>query len=477
MQQVLAIDLGTSGCRSALFNQNLEILASAKVDYSLLVHSEAEIDQNPRDWWDGAKQTIQNLGKIMDLQNVRAISISSQGISLTPVSGSGEFLSNAISWLDTRAVQEEKTVRDLYGKQELYQRTGVISSPLYSLPKLVWMKKNRSPVFERAEKILLPMDVLLLRLTGNMVTDHTMATGTMCYNIRSRQWDEALLCEQGLSASKLPEIFDAGSVAGTILPEVARELGLPADVVVAVGGQDQKCAAYGAGATEKITTASIGTCTCITKLTSTLDLDRRMQIPCFSYLKEGLWDLEGIINTTGSALQWFRDKFAPGYTFRQLDDLAATASAPGTVKFYPNLAGAGSPYWEKGMGMFAELTLDSDVGQCTRAILEGVAYNIRANLDRMDEMGKPTEELRLFGGGANSPLWCQIIADVIGRPVTQMRSSDTALAGAARLAFESIGIQTGTVKKGNSFFPAASRDLYEEAYASYESFRKRAFLV
>lgn len=476
MDYVLAIDLGTSGCRSAVFDKELNLIGLAKREYPLLIRSEVEIEQDPEEWWEKVKETIWELGEEGHLEKVKAISISSQGISLTPVDREGKCLSGAISWLDTRAAEEGKNLKERYGRWKLYRHTGVISSPLYSLPKLMWLKKCRETLYQETYKFLLPMDMLLLRLTGKMVTEHTMASGTMYYNIATRKWDEKFLNEQGLDVQKLPPIYQAGTEAGKILPHVAEELGLSRDVIVAVGAQDQKCAAYGAGANASITTASIGTCTCITKLTASLKLKKTMRIPCFSYLQEGLWDFEGIINTTGSALQWFRDQFAKGSTFQQLDALSEKVQRPGSVRFYPNLSGAGSPHWEKGGGIFSELTLESGMGHCVLAILEGVAYNIRANLEELDRQGQRTEELRLFGGGAGSPLWCQIIADVINRPVVQMKSSDTALAGAARLAYKSLGIKTEPVPEGKKFYPGQKREHYEETYLEYEKFRKRACL-
>ena len=255
---------------------------------------------------------------------------------------------------------------------------------------------------------LMPMDFIQYRLCGNCVTDHTMAAGTMMYDIHGQAWMEDLLGENGIGAGLLPDIAWAGSVAGTLLPETAKELGLGTDVIVAVGAQDQKCAAYGGGASEQVVTVSLGTGSCITKLSEAPVLDDEMRIPVFSYLYQGCWDMEGVVNTAGSALEWFRKKFAPSMDYEELSGMAAHAETGG-LKFYPYLSGGASPHWGEGAGAFTGLTLQSGIPECVRALLEGIAYHIKANTDVMDKAGQAADTLRVFGGGSKSDLWCRLI--------------------------------------------------------------------
>lgn len=476
MDLALSIDLGTSGCRCAVFDDGLRMLACAKTDYPLIVRSETEIDQDAEVWWQAVRTTAREVIAAVEEPAIRAISICSQGLSVVPVDANGHVLHSAISWLDTRATRELERFVAAFGRVGLRSRTGLFASPLYSAAKVMWMWEHLPDVMDKAHAVLLPMDFILLRLTGRAVTNYTMANGTMFYSAAKRDWDDELLSFVGMDREMLPVISKAGSDLGPILPEVAKEWGLVGDVRVAVGAQDQKCAAYGAGVSESTATASLGTASCISRLITRPYLSEKVEIPCFSYLYGDMWDLEGIVNTAGSSLKWFRDTFAPEHSFERLDGLAEGNGQPSGVFFTPYLAGSASPRWSGGVGMFYGLTLGTGVGQCARAVLEGVAYHIRENLDAMDAIGGRSNELRLFGGGAVSDLWCRIIADVVSRPVARMASYDTALIGAARLAFESIGIETAPAEVAARFEPDSGRaGLYEEAYGLYMSVREKCY--
>ncbi|MCC8166027.1 MAG: hypothetical protein LIQ31_07720 [Planctomycetes bacterium] len=476
MNFVLAVDLGTSGCRSAVYDENLRMISCAKVDIALIVRSDTEIEQDAEAWWRAVGETVREAVAACDAGNIRALAMSAQGISVVPVDKDGHVLANALSWLDSRATRQLAVLLERYGEQPLYRRTGLLGSPLYTAAKLMWMREQMPDIMDRAHKILLPLDFVQYRLTGEIATNHTMAGGTMLYNLQSGDWDDDLLTAVGVNRNALPKIRQAGTPLGDILPDVAREWGLPAGVRVAIGAQDQKCAAHGAGVAGDIAAVSLGTASCISRLIERRELNGSVKIPCFPYLRGDVWDLEGIVNTGGSAFSWFRDVFAPGRSFDDLTALAEIAGGPGIVNFYPYLARPASPHWGEGTGMFSGLTLGTDLGQCARAVLEGVAYRIRENIDAMDSLGRRTRELRLFGGAAASDLWCRIIADAVGRPVARMASPDAALQGAAKLAFESVGIATPPAGIDTCFEPdAAAAARYAEAFHKYERDREKFF--
>ena len=265
MPYVLTIDFGTSGCRSAIYNENLDMLCVSVEEYPLIVHSEAEIEQDANIWWEKAKATIKNVvsSSGINVKEIRSLSISSQGIAFVPIDRQGNTLSNAISWLDTRAQSETEEIEARYGMPEIYQRTGKRISGVYSLPKLIWFKNNCTEIYNAAWKILLPLDYIQFKLSGRCVTDHTMAGGTMFYNVQTQQWDTEILDTYGLDVQKLPEIAWAGTTIGTISPDVAEELGLCKELVIVNGAQDQKCAALGAGASQEVAAISLGTGTCL----------------------------------------------------------------------------------------------------------------------------------------------------------------------------------------------------------------------
>jgi xylulokinase len=344
---------------------------------------------------------------------------------------------------------------------------------------LICFRQHRKQLYDEAWKILLPLDFIQRRLCGAFVTDHTMASGTMFYDVGTQYWAADLLAQNGLSAEKLPDIAWAGSVIGTILPNVADELGLRHDVLIVNGAQDQKCAAIAAGAARNIAAISLGTGSCLAQISALPVRDPEMRIPFFSYARQSEWDLEGVVSTAGSAYRWFQKELANGQSFSVLDDSAAHVGLPNSVLFFPYLSGVSSPNWSEGSGTFTGLSRSSTIGHMARAVLEGVAYNIRENLEVMADVCGSAQELRLYGGGSKSPLWCQIIANVTGKRVVRLISSETALAGAAILAFQPLAVNApACLPCADSFLPHAEEiALYDASYRRYEAIRQKFFGV
>jgi xylulokinase len=479
MSIVLSIDLGTSGCRSALYDEKLNMLASESVSYPLILISDTEVEQDANLWWSSVKETIQMVvvGSGVKASEIAGISVSAQGISYVPLDSKGDTLCNSVSWLDTRAAKETEELNSRYGADEIYRITGKRLSPLYTLPKLMKLRSDKPDIYEKAWKLLLPMDYIMLKLCGRCVTDHTMAAGTMFYDIRNCCWSDKLLRDNCIDISKLPELCYAGETAETILPTVAEELGLSKKAVVAVGGQDQKCAALSAGVSRTVATVSLGTGGCITRLFDTPVLDDKMRIPAFTFLLEDTWELEGLINTAASAYQWFRDNFTPTVSFAELDSFAEKAGGPLKEMFFPYLQGDASPNWSGGSGTFTGLAIISDLPRLARAVLEGVAYRIKENVEVIDSFSGETCELRIFGGGAKSDLWCNIISEATNKPVSRLPSSDAALAGAAMLAFKAINnIMPEPFIPKQTFYPDTEKSrMYQDAYYDYEKIRRIYF--
>jgi len=476
---LLGIDLGTTGCKAAVYSVTGELLGENYLECPLVKPSPGVVEQDAALWWDLTREAIRQAlcAANVDGHTVRALSVSSQGISFVPVDESGRPLSNAISWLDTRAMAEVGTILNRYSEADLFALTGKRASPVYLLPKLLWLRCHRPEIYNRASKFLMAHDYLLCQLTGRFVTDPSMAGGTLIYDIRGLEWNRGLLAAFQIPEERLPEVRWAGTSLGQIRPEVARELGLSEAVMVVVGGQDQKCAALGAGIRPGAATVSLGTATAITCVTDHPVLDPQRCIPVFPFVRREKWALEGVVGTSGAALKWLLQTFFPGQSYRKLDELAA-GSPPGSngVRFYPHLMGATSPHWRADVwGAFLGLTLAVGSGDMVRSLLEGVAFQIRTNLQVIEGMGISVEELILFGGGSRSPLWPQIISDVTGKSVVVPPTVDMATWGACILAGHGVGALTDgdrellTARGGRSHFypqPEAVKR-YEEVYHQY----------
>lgn len=483
METVLSIDLGTSNCRSAIFTQDLKLISISQKEYPLINISISEIEQDSDLWWATAKETIKAaINKAGDMgHNISSISISTQGLSLLPVDKNGKPLTNAISWLDTRAKEQTKKLVERYGFRDVFYYAGKRANATYTLPKLLWFKEHCPDLYEKTYKFLLPLDFLHYKLCGKFYTDHTIASGTMYYDISKQTWAEDILKDFSLDSHKLPDIVWSGTPLGRILPELADEFRISHSVVITAGGQDQKCAALGAGIREGAATVSLGTASCISYLSDAPIFDPQCRIPSFSFLFPSQWALEGIVNVCSPCYDWFRHSFAEGVSFKDLDRLMENArhKTDEFVFFYPYFTGASSPYWlADAKPTFTGMSLTTDKWKMCRSVLEGVSCNIKSNLLVMAEITRPAKELRVYGGGANSSFYPQLIADITNIPVTILPSSETALIGAALLAFLGAGIVPDVRQEENETIYIPDPDavsLYKEYYQQYEKTRIQFF--
>jgi xylulokinase len=456
MSLLLGVDLGTTGCKAAVFDGRVPdasagdahpghaLLGEAYLEYGLITLSPTMIEQDPHTWWELTCRAIRAaIGKAgVDGRDIRGIAVSSQGISFVCLSAAGEPLGNAINWLDTRAVAECEAILARYDAATLFALTGKRAAPSYVLPKLLWLRRHRPETWGATRKVLMGHDYLVYRLCGETVTDHSMAGGTLLYDLQALGWSASLLEAFDLSHELLPTLCWPGTPLGRIRPDVAASLGLSPDVSVVTGGQDQKCAALGAGIRDGVATLSLGTASAIVQVMDAPRIDPERRIPTFTFLQPQRWVLEGVVGTGAGSLRWHRDVVAPGIPYTVLDEEAAVIGrgADG-VRFHPHLAGATSPYWQPGVhGAYENLSLATTRGHLTRAVLEGIAFQMRANLEVTQAIAGPVSEAIVFGGGAKSALWREIISNVTGLPLGWTPSVETACQGAAMLAGVGSGV-------------------------------------
>ncbi|MGC8781817.1 MAG: xylulokinase [Anaerolineae bacterium] len=471
MGLLIGVDLGTTGCKATVYDDGGAALGESYLEYGLIALSATMIEQDPQAWWE---LTVRAIGLALeaahaDRSAVAGLAVSSQGISFVLVDAAGRPLGNAINWLDGRATEECAAILERYGADELFRRTGKRAAPFYVLPKLLWIRRHRPEVWRRARRLLMGHDYLVYRLCGEQVTDHSLAGGTLLYDLAGQGWSQELLDAFAIPCELLPAVRWAGAPAGTLRRAVAEELGLRADVIVAVGGQDQKCAALGAGIGERTATVSLGTASAIVQLMDRPATDGQMRIPTFPFVRPARWVLEGVVATAAGSLRWHRDTLAPGASYAALDAEAAAAPAGSEgVLFFPHLGGASSPHWQsRARGAFHGLSLATTRGHLTRAVLEGVAYQIRENLEITEEVAGPAGEVMLYGGGAKSALWRQIIADVLGRPIAWAETSETAGLGAAMLAGVGCGAFASSEAAADAMRPAIRRQWPGDRAAAY----------
>ena len=478
---VAAMDLGTTGCRASLWAEGGALLAEHYVELGLSETPAGGVEQDAEDWWRQSahclRRCVEQVGRTDSDVGVVALCASTQGHSWAPVGEAGRPLRAAFTWLDTRASDQAERVNDELGVERLGAICGKWAGPWHLLPQLLWLREHEPEVAAAASRYCMAQDFLLARLCGRGVTDPTMAAGSLMLDIRTAEWSAEIIDAYAVPASALPHVAPAGSAAGELSESAAAETGLPPGLPVVVGAQDQKCAALAAGLSEEIATVSLGTAAAITVLVAQPTYDPGANIPCFPYLTPETWVLEAPLTTAGASLRWLRDLLRLGertVRFEELDQ-AAAESPPGAsgAFFYPFLAGAGAPHWRpEAKGAFTGLRLANGIGDLARAVMEGVAFEVRTACEAMQ--AADFRHVRLFGGGARSRVWPQIIADVLGCVVELPEEAEMASLGAAMLAASAAiceglpAARSALSRPCRSLEPdPARRAQYAELFAAY----------
>ena len=479
MKYYLAIDLGTTGCRSLLFNDRLRQISDAYEEYGLITPQEKWVEQSAQLWWEMTLRTATQAiaDARVDPLSIRGISISSQGITVVPVDAQINPLCNALSWLDVRAEKQTRRLEQEWAGNDLFVLTGKPVNACYTLPKLMWLQEERPEIWKSAYKFLMPLDFLIAKLTGKCVTDHSMASGTLLYDLHNCCWSREILGKYGIEESRLPELRWSGEPVGTLLPEVAEWLGVSKACIVAVGAQDQKCAALGAGLQDGTMTISLGTSGAITKRWNQAKTAEYTQVGWCGYTDRGTWVTEGVINTAGTCLRWLRDEIFSGLGYDIINLEAEAAMRRNShVMFYPYLNGPTSPdFYPDAEGCFYGINLATKRGDLAAAVMEGVAFQVRILLEAMGAYGE-VNRIVLFGGGAKSPIWCQTIANISGVEILVPETEEAAGAGAAMLAARSCGEYLSPLQCAKHYSPSSKQQDYEEKYRKYRRIEKKLWL-
>ena len=474
----IGIDLGTSGVKSIVVNKKLEVKGVSHCEYPLIKTTQGYIEQDASSWWECTKSVTKKAIKDsgVDPKQIKSICISSQGISFVPVGPNGNELKHAITWLDTRAIKQKEEISTAFSDEKYFDITGKHISASSVPAKILWLKENEPEILKKTYKIFTAHDYVVYQLCGSAVTDHTLAAGMQLYDLSTGTWSQEILNFLDINKDILPKIAQSGLSAGKILKSAAKEFGISCDTTIAVGGQDQKCAALGAGISQGVATVSLGTAAAITRVCTSRVEDKTIGIPCHPYLINNRWVLEGVVSNACSSLNWLRDTFFANKTYSEISEMAESACKDGDcLFFYPFLSGMGTPFYDSQMrGLLYGLSFSTGKKEIVKSVLEGVAYQIKTNLDILEKAKGSIKEIRIFGGGSGSDVWCRIISSITAKKVVRMSTSETASVGAAILAGIAVGsFQTPDdiaklIKIKDSFEPDKHIAMeYEKRYAEY----------
>ncbi len=433
----LGIDIGTSGCKAVAFDRSGKPLASARRDYALLHPAPGRAELDSREVISACCEVIAEAAKGVAHDPVAAVGISSQGEAFTPVAADGSYLDNAMVSSDSRAGEEIEPFVAGFGLDRLYRITGHTPSPLFSLFKLLWLKRNRPEIWKKSNRFLCFEDLLEQRLGVEPALGWPLAGRTMLFDVKNHVWSPEILEVLGLDAKKLARPLQSGSVAGVIPDRVASELGLPRGVKIVTGGHDQTIGALGAGVVEPgsaMYAAGSVECLCpvIPQLTLSEELCRN-NLCCYDYSVPGAYSSVAYSLTGSNLLQYFKENFAGEVNYDQL--VRQLPAEPSRLLALPYFTPSGTPYFDQSTpGAVLGWRLSTSRGELLKALMEGIALEMKLNLELLERSGIRITRLIATGGGSRLRQLVQLKADVLNRPIETIEVGEAGCLGAARLA-------------------------------------------
>lgn len=448
---VLGIDVGTSGTRAIIMDQGGRLVSSATADHQPFATPQIGwAEQQPEDWWHATCAAVRKALASANLtgKDIVCVGFSGQMHGAVLLDEKGGVVRPALIWCDVRT---EKQCRDLsraLGLQRLIQLTCNPALPNFTLTKILWVRENEPDNWSRVHHVLLPKDYVRFRLTGERATDMADASGTLLLDVAHRRWSKEMLDAAALEESLLPSVHESPDICAKVSAGGAAECGLAAGTPVVAGAGDQAAGAVGMGIVSPGTvSATIGTSGVVFAATDRPALDSRGRVHTFCHAIPGRWHVMGVTQAAGLSLRWFRDTLTVNSTgaAESYDHLTEEAAKvpPGSdgLLWTPYLMGERTPHLDgSARGALVGLTASHTRGHIVRAILEGVAFSLRDTFTLFQEMNVPVSSIRLGGGGARSPLWRQIQADVYGHSVEIVEAEEGAAYGAALLAAVGAGV-------------------------------------
>lgn len=463
--KLLGVDVGTTSIKTAVYDQTGQCIISGHVDYELITQGD-RVEFDADEYFDLFLVAVK---KVAWDNDISAIAIDTQCETLILADEKGIPLYNAIVWLDNRAALEASDIQKDLGQQKIYETTGqVFVTATWPACKLLWMQRNEPEIWKKVKKIFLLEDYLLFRLTGKFITEKTLQSSSLYFDIHKGVWWTEMLEYLKITPDMLPRLYDSGKCVGK-----------SGKITVVTGAIDQIAGAIGAGIVEKgMISEMTGTAMSIFAPSDIVPpYDPKKRIPCH-YNYDGKYCLLPWTATAGMVLKWYRDNFCGSLSYKELDELAfrIPAGCDGLIML-PYLCGSMAPYDPDARGMFYGISLSHTKGHFVRSIMEAIACMLKSSLI---DMGTDVKEIRSMGGAADSALWCQIKADITGCVIVTLKNRETACLGSAILAGVGIGAFDSVknacsllVKTDGIYVP--SKGAYGNVYDKFMDLRKAVY--
>jgi xylulokinase len=472
---LIGLDVGTGGARAVAVNESGEVVAEASSEYPLHSPRPGWTEQDPEDWWEGAREALGKVAAGVE-DEVVGLGLTGQMHGSVYLDGSGAVIRPALLWNDQRTYSQCERITESVGEERLIELAGNPALTGFQAPKILWLRDEEPDNYSRITSVLLPKDYVRLRLTGEYATDASDAAGTLLMDVRERDWSAEILDALEIPREWMPDVYEGPESTGALRESVAGELGLPPGISVAAGGGDNAAAAVGVGVIELgFLSSSVGTSGVLFAPSEGFAPDPSGRIHAFCHAVPEAYHLMGVTLSAGGSLSWWRDATGAGY-----DELveAAEKVQPGAegLVFLPYLSGERTPHLDpQARGAFVGLTTRHGIPHMTRAIMEGVVFSLRDSLEIMRGLGVSVDQVRATGGGARSSLWRELQADVYGLPIHRTTADEGPAYGAALLSGVAAGVYRdveeacSTVRlRGEVTEPERTR-IYEEHYEVYRS--------
>ena len=492
MEYLLGVDLGTSGVKTVLFDVEGRETASRSAEYPLYQPRNGWAEQDAQDWWRAVQTTIRGVldASGVDPRAVRGVGLSGQMHGLVLLDGDGKPLRRAILWCDGRTQAECDEATQAVGAERLIEISANPALTGFTAGKLLWVRKNEPELFARARCALLPKDYVRYRLTGELAQEISDASGTNLLDVPHRRWSGEIMNRLALDAALLPPLVESSAEAGRVTRQAAQATGLAEGTPVAGGAGDNMAAALGTGVAQRGSAfTTIGTSGVVFAHSDAVRIDPKGRVHTFCAAVPGAYTNMSCTLAAGLSLKWYRDQFCAaerqaaaelGVDVYALMDREAAQSPIGANRllFLPYLMGERSPLLDAdARGAFIGLSAIHTRRDLLRAVMEGVMYAQRQNLDILRGMGVTPDHMLACGGGARSPFWRQMMADLFGLPVLTVQNAESPALGAAILAGVAAGVYpdvpaacAALVRTGDPVLPGRERSAaYEPYYRLYQS--------
>ncbi len=484
---LLGVDIGTTGVKSMLTDAGGRVLATASATYPLLTPRPGWTEQDPQSWWGATVSGIRAVleRSALDGRAVAAVGLTGQMHGLVPLDGRGHALRPAILWNDQRTGEECVWITERVGATRVLELTGNPVLTGFTAPKIVWMRRHEPDLFARMAHILLPKDYVRYRLTGEFATDVADASGTSLFDVRRRAWAPQMLEALEIPRAWLPNVTESPTTSGVISAEAASVTGLARGTPVVAGAGDQAAQAVGTGIVRPgLVSVTIGTSGVVFAHLDAVEVDALGRTHTFCHAVPGRWHIMGVMLSAGGSLRWLRDALpsplwvrtgVDPYDVMAAEAAAVPAGSEGLI-FLPYLSGERTPHTDPhARAAFIGLTLRHGRAHLVRAVMEGVAMGLRDAMEILRSMGVPITQVRASGGGARSPLWRQILADVLAAELVTVTTTEGAAHGAALLAGVGSGVFSSVEAACDAVVAVQDRtvpnpatvSLYESLYGLY----------